>query len=114
MAAISFQTPPGACGTAIRCRKQRSAMKGTNGRRRVPTLAWPTDVGKSGGDVFLQQRRAAAAIAVQLESVVAEPLAGLADVTREFGHEAPEPGVVVHLAQMRDLMRHDIVEHELG
>ena len=51
-------------------------------------------------------------VTVQIVAVGVEPGLGALDVAADFRDDPPEPRRMVHLDQMRDLMRGEIVQHK--
>src|SRR6185369_9969250 len=52
------------------------------------------------------------AVAMQVGAVGVEPGLGAADIRIDARNDPPEPARMIHLDQMRDLVRGEIVEHE--
>jgi hypothetical protein len=53
-------------------------------------------------------------VAMQIGPVVAQPALGLFQPRHRAGHELPEAWTVIHLDQMGNLVRGDVVEHMRG
>src|SRR5882757_3923168 len=77
---------------------------------------------RPGGPASAEERRGSkcfgrnslSSVAVELGAVGFQPFARAVDRAREFLADLPEARPVIHLFQMRDLVRHHVIEHVLG